>query len=153
MYDYSEDRGRHSPQATDRLRKGHRVRRRCQEPLDRYHPSGAKRVDLLGHVGHCATYRGRPRCGASESAQAVLLARMSAPLKPARRRHDPCDGRSSDKDGYSSNCALMIQFPLHCHSTGCGRRRKHCDPDARAQGRVQRVVRAGRDKEPPLGEV
>ena len=50
-YDDSKDRGRHGAQAAGRFPESHRIQHRREEHLDRHHPIGAKRVDLLGHVG------------------------------------------------------------------------------------------------------
>jgi len=60
----------------------------------RNHPAGAKRVDLLGHIGQErrdqeTPHQGRHRQAARRHAQAVLLARMPAPLKLARHVYRP----------------------------------------------------------------
>ena len=54
-YDDSTDRGRHGAQAADRLSESHRVQRQREERLGRHHATGAKRVDLLGHIGQART--------------------------------------------------------------------------------------------------
>jgi hypothetical protein len=86
-HDHSSERGRRDTQAAVRLPKSDRIRRRGETSLGGNHPARAKRVDLLGHVSQErrdqeTPHRGRPRQDARRNAQAVLLARLPAPVNP-----------------------------------------------------------------------
>ena len=39
-HERAKDRRRHGPRAAGGFPQGHRIRRRCREPLDRHHPVG-----------------------------------------------------------------------------------------------------------------
>jgi len=51
IHDYSKDCRRYGPHAANRLPESNRSGHRGQAPLGGHHPTRAKRVDLLGHIG------------------------------------------------------------------------------------------------------